>query len=201
MKRIIVTQRRDEITGRNETRDSLDVMWAKLIYKLGFLPVPVCSELCEDPEYLKLLQPDGIILSGGNDLEQSPIRDVAEKKILDYAAHFKLPVLGVCRGMQFLNYYFGGSLVTVTGHVATNHLLCGKWAKDHAYSKVNSYHNQGVTLETLAEDLILCAYTSDGVVEAVEHIRLPWVGIMWHPERESDFSVQDLNLITKIFNG
>ena len=201
MKKILITQRCDKIDGRDETRDALDVRWAKILFDLGFIPLPVCSELAGSIEYLEQLKPDGILLSGGNDIGAAPKRDQLEKELLDYAKANNLPVLGVCRGMQMLNNYYDGSLVEMAGHVGGSHLLTGEWAKKFGYQKVNSYHNHAVTAETLAQSLESLAITADGVIEAVKHSTLPWIGIMWHPEREPTLNNADKKLLVGHFNG
>lgn len=201
MKIILISQRRDEVAGREETRDALDVRWAKILFTLGFLPIPVCSELAGASNYLAQLQPDGILLSGGNDIGQALERDQLETQLLDYAKANNLPVLGVCRGMQMLNEYCGGTLVDIEGHIATRHLLEGDWATQQGYQQVNSYHNQAVIADTLAKSLVSIATTADGVIEALKHSTLPWLGIMWHPERESILSNEDSKLLIEHFNN
>jgi len=201
MKKILITQRCDKIDGKDETRDGLDVRWAKVLFNLGFIPLPVCSELAGSTEYLEQLKPDGILLSGGNDIGAAPKRDQLEKELLNYAKVNNLPVLGVCRGMQMINDYYGGSLVDIAGHVVETHLLIGEWAKELGYQQVNSYHNKAVVAETLAQSLESLAITYDGVIEAVKHLTLPWIGIMWHPERESTLNKADKKLLVSHFNG
>lgn len=201
MKRILISQRRDEVAGRAETRDALDVRWANILFDLDLLPIPVCSELAGASNYLEQLKPDGILLSGGNDIGQALERDKLETQLLDYAKVNNLPVLGVCRGMQMLNEYCGGTLVQVERHVATRHLLEGEWVIKQGYRQVNSYHEQAVIADTLAKSLVSIATTADGVIEAIKHSTLPWIGIMWHPERESTLSNEDSKLLKNIFRG
>lgn len=200
MKKIIITQRRDVIENRDETRDCLDVRWARILYDLNLMPLPICSELAGELEYISELQPDGILLTGGNDLGTAVKRDTLENELLDYAKVHNIPVLGVCRGMQFLNCYLGGSLVNVDGHVATYTQLNGVWPKKAGYEQVNSFHNQAIVDETLAIPLDSIATTSDGVIKAVKHKTLPWIGIMWHPEREVILHKADEELLTAHFN-
>ena len=199
MKRIVVSQRIDSVLGRKEKRDCLDVQWAKLLFDLGYLPIPVCSELAFSGSYIKALQPDGILLSGGNDLGEAPMRDSMESALLAYARSTRVPVLGVCRGMQMVNNFLGGALVEVSGHVAVQHKLQGDWASKNGFCDVNSFHNHSIVEATLAADLFVLATSKDGVVEAVKHKALPWLGIMWHPERELPFRDPDKALIQSIF--
>jgi len=199
MKRIAITQRRDRVPNRSEVRDALDVTWSKYLFQLGILPIPVCSELADTDGYIDALGIQGVILSGGNDLGQMLERDKMERRLLDHAKNANLPVLGICRGMKMMNHYFGGSLVDVKGHVATRHKLNGNWSKEHGYTEVNSYHNQGIDEKTLAPNLTCLAQSDDGVIEAIKHETLEWYGIMWHPEREPVYSEVDQGLIKRLF--
>ena len=199
MKVIAISQRLDPIAGRAEVRDALDVKWARLLWDLGYLPVALNSSIEAVEEYLAALQPDGFILSGGNDIGQVPERDRLEAAILDYSVLQRLPVLGVCRGMQFINHYQGGSLKKMDGHVATRHPLQGEWSNQQGIDSVNSYHDWVIVSETLGRDLVNLANTGDGSIEALQHKQHRWHGIMWHPEREQPFSNQDIHLIQEIF--
>ena len=196
MKRIGITQRRDGVPNRAEVRDALDVNWAALLWDLGILPIPLCSDIENAQAYLQALDLDGFILSGGNDIGEMPKRDALESTILEYAKTHKRPVLGVCRGMQFINHIQGGSLIKVQGHVATMHeRLMGEWAGELGVGQVNSFHNYAITAETLGEDLIPLANTEDGVIEAIKHTDHPWLVIMWHPEREKKLNNWNAEII------
>lgn len=201
MKVIAISQRQDPIAGRDEVRDALDVKWASLLWDLGYLPVSLNSGIEAVEAYLAALQPDGFILSGGNDIGKAPERDRLEAAVLDYSVHQRLPVLGVCRGMQYINHYQGGSLKKLDGHVATRHPLQGSWSNDQSIDSVNSYHDLAVVAETLGGDLESLASTEDGAIEALRHIQHRWLGIMWHPEREHPISRQDIHLIKEIFGN
>jgi putative glutamine amidotransferase len=197
MKRIGISARLDTVLGRDEQRDALDVRWPSLLWDLGYMPLLLSSGLADVPAYLQALNLDGFILSGGNDVGSAPNRDRLEKGILNYSASRGLPVLGVCRGMQFINDYCGGSLVAVSGHVATRHKLAGEWAKTNGFLDVNSYHNQAIVAKTLSQMLVILATVEGGAIEALRHKTLPWLGIMWHPEREETPAKNDLALIKK----
>ena len=63
------------------------------------------------------------LLTGGEDPGTSPPRDDTERALLDWAIGDRLPVFGVCRGLQFVQRYFGGELVACDRerHVARRH--------------------------------------------------------------------------------
>lgn len=161
---------------------------------------------------------DGLLLHGGADLSpetynEQPLepqwggdlwRDEHELLALRLAIEMRLPVLGICRGAQLINVYFGGSLYQdlTTQHAgslvhrdwhqyddlhhdvefAPEGLLHKLFGVSHGI--VNSVHHQGI--KELGEHLVVEARCPhDGVVEAIRvtHPKAPWIlGVQWHPE-------------------
>ena len=199
--------------------EPLRVRYAPTVYDdavlaAGGLPVhlPVLPSGANS-ELLDLV--DGIILSGGGDLdpttygaqslpdlfEVEAARDAAEQELLHRATDSRVPVLGVCRGLQIMNVAYGGTLVQDLGPDGSRHhhpqhvpddqpihpviiepgsLLAQ--AVGDTRIEVNSTHHQAV--DTVPSDLWVTARSLDGVVEALE-LRSPdvWVvGVQWHPE-------------------
>jgi putative glutamine amidotransferase len=139
----------------------------------------------------------GLVLTGGNDLAElggdAPERDAVEYAVLDWAEQRRLPVLGVCRGMQVIQHRFAVPLRRVEGHVTARQVI-----RIHGEPKeVNSYHRFGA-LDS-RPPLDVWAVADDGVVKAIRHSAQPITGIMWHPERCAPFSPADVVLFRQVF--
>ena len=192
MKRILVSQRVDVVESYMERRDALDQKWAELLWEAGCVGLPVPNHAPMLAEILKSLTVDGILLTGGNTPADyggaAPERDTVDKLLISHAVNNKIPLLGVCRGMQSVVLYFGGTLHTVEEHIAVRH--------DISISRnVNSYHKYAPA--KLPEDLIIVAQAIDNEIEYIKHKKLPISGIMWHPERESPFALEDIEIFRK----
>ncbi|WHE87006.1 gamma-glutamyl-gamma-aminobutyrate hydrolase family protein [Lachnoanaerobaculum gingivalis] len=154
---------------------------------------------------------DGLLLPGGGDIDpvyygeemngsDEPDRelDKAQREILDAFVKAKKPILGICRGMQLINIYFGGSLHQDLG---TRDIHTRKNGNDSIHSvksveegnlfeklygktfNINSAHHQGT--KKLGKGLKEVLRSDDGVCEAVIHEELPIIATQFHPERMS----------------
>lgn len=200
MKKIIYTQRVEIVESYGERRDCADVEIAKLIWECGFLPVPVNNIPDKIQVFLEQIKPDGMILTGGNDLSKyggnAPERDETEKKMIEYSVKNDVPLYGFCRGMQMIADYFGAKLVKVERHVAVRHQLEGNAPWNGR--TVNSFHNMAV--KAVVDDLIIEARSEDGVIEAIRVRDKRIYGTMWHPERERPYEKDDIQFIKHIFS-
>ncbi len=155
---------------------------------------------------------DGLLLTGGADIEPQryglsdaagvcstyPGRDDIEWSILEAAMARRLPMLAICRGMQLINVYHGGTLhpdlVTVENHQLDDDrrhaVMCEATAAlpiliGQLEGEVTSTHHQAVA--KLGHGLQIAARHADGTVEAIEWtrpMRRPWLAaVQWHPER------------------
>ncbi len=210
MKRILLTQRVEEVSSYKERRDCLDQEWTTLLEDLNLQPILVPNKLKNIKDWLDAQRPDGIILTGGNDpahlLDASnpaPERDKTENSIMDYASKHSIHLLGVCRGLQMMNVYFKGALSNVENHVAQRHSVESKTEEGlwKEYDTVNSFHVRGIKEGDLGDNLDVLVKCNDQTIEALKHKQLPWIGIMWHPEREQPFSEIDKTLISKLFKA
>ena len=166
---------------------------------------------------------DGFILTGGVDVTPSLYkesddypnapesfrqeRDLFEKNIYEYAQQNKLPLMGICRGMQLVNVLQGGKLVQDLGKANRVHRKT-ETDKQHeiriekqsllfetcrlAIAKVNSAHHQAIKVEALGENLKVNAWSEseDSAPEGLEFDDKTGKGFMlcvqWHPERMLD---------------
>jgi putative glutamine amidotransferase len=92
-----------------------------------------------------------------------------------------------------INHYQGGSLQAVSGHVGVRHIITGSLIGGEG-REVNSFHDQGIVSSSLGKGLEIVASSEDSIVEAISHQDLPWLGIMWHPEREERVAREDSSL-------
>ena len=129
----------------------------------------------------------GLLLPGGGDIHEK--LDPQETAVIDFFVMNQLPILGICRGLQALNVYFGGTLYDyVPGHQSARgditHPTCTAGllsALPGEHPTVNSNHHQSVHL--LGYGLVPCQWANDGIIEGLCHKTLPILGVQWHPER------------------
>jgi gamma-glutamyl-gamma-aminobutyrate hydrolase PuuD len=131
---------------------------------------------------------DFLILPGGADLGDRPLRDCDEKKSLKDYVSLKRPIVGICRGMQLVISESGGKLIK---HIPDEHnqiihtTINGHWTGQSAWHltnlgfSVNSRHHQGFS--ELPPDWEKLDYTYDGIIEAASKDNIFLV--QWHPEK------------------
>jgi len=182
--------------------------YPRAVQSAGGAPVVLGPVLDEDSVTALLPRLDGLVLTGGGDINPllyghavemalgvDPDRDRLEHQLVLSALRAEVPVLAICRGMQMLNVACGGTLVQHLGDEAPHFDFAG--ATRHAVTvdpgsllhrvtgtsrlTVNSLHHQAVL--TVGAGLTVAATGDDGVIEALE---LPGrddvLGIQWHPE-------------------
>ena len=161
---------------------------------------------------------DGILLTGGPDVGSCPERDALESLVLDLAMEADKPVLGICRGIQFINVTLGGTLWQdlptehpseishrqgkpydqATHYVSLSGPLRELMGKSE--TAVNSRHHQAV--KELAPGLSDMALSPDGLIEAawMPGKRFVWA-VQWHPEYLFDKEEESLALFKAFINA
>ncbi|NUN68259.1 MAG: gamma-glutamyl-gamma-aminobutyrate hydrolase family protein [Bacteroidetes bacterium] len=163
---------------------------------------------------------DGLVLTGGEDVDPllskaEPVekveaidrkRDDLEFALLASSQQLRLPVLGICRGLQVANVFFGGTLIAdlptagyeahtalrgapeLRHRIAVNEGTLLQTCTGVPIGDVNSYHHQAV--REPAPVLEVSAYSDDMVAEAMEWKQndgRPFLLLVqWHPERMTD---------------
>jgi putative glutamine amidotransferase len=159
---------------------------------------------------------DGLLLTGGGDVSPSMYgkdpeetvrgvneeRDIFELALVRRAKERKLPVMGICRGLQVINVALGGTLIQdLPSHTGVHgHDIVGEGVYEpHLEAMVedgsriadiigagrhciNSIHHQAV--DELGSGLSIAAVAVDGTIEAIEHEDTEWplIAVQWHPE-------------------
>ena len=122
--------------------DFLDHNWIKYFDKKNYLFKLIPNSLKISKKILKEKgKIDLIILAGGNDVlkknKLTKIRLDVERNLIKYSIKKKIPLLGVCRGMQVLNYHFDGSLKKITGHMRSKTLILMNFWQFFGFSDFN----------------------------------------------------------------
>lgn len=204
-KRLGISLRVEHIAKYNEKRDALSQDWIIFLEKLNVVPILIPNKLSNVNEFLTEMKIDGVILSGGDNIGKTPERDKTENEIIKFAIDSQTPIIGVCRGMQVLNHYFGGTIISSTDskHAGKSHFIeftDNKIKKLFGTNlmKVNSFHHNLIKKESLGTDLEIFAISKlDSTIEGYFHKKLPIIGVMWHPERDHDNAAE--LILMKIF--
>ncbi|MGA1823333.1 MAG: gamma-glutamyl-gamma-aminobutyrate hydrolase family protein [bacterium] len=216
---LLAVSQREDTNNYGACIDSLENNYVEYLEGFGahLVIIPNCTS---DVGAYFDLPIKGIVLTGGNTINPelygedactyrsvSKKRDSVEAALMNIAIEKKIPVFGICRGMQFINIFFGGSLVMDLkkekgkyGHVAATHTItiiensCVNCGHNTTFS-VNSYHDQGMLCENIADGLRVFAEAEDGVIEGIFHPQYAIAGIQWHPERSFSDSYFDKKII------
>ena len=203
------------ICGFEKNRQFVPSPYIQAIAASGGIPflIPFTPDPELDISYLSAFE--GFLFCGGDDVSP-PLYgeellttagstdweiDVFHLRLMQMVLDSKLPVLGICRGMQVMNLALGGTIyqdLSLRNNFTLNHVQNSRKRSDvsHLVSltsnsllceflpesfHVNSFHHQ--CIKTLGSDLRISATASDGVIEAIEHTEAKFaLGVQWHPE-------------------
>jgi putative glutamine amidotransferase len=192
--------------------------YARAIVAAGGLPLvlPAVEDAPDELAAAYLDRVDGLVLSGGIDIAPSlyggtwepeqrpdPARDRFEQALVRLAVERRVPVLGVCRGMQMINVALGGTLHEHVEHAEVRASVSGTFEGVRMHTipltegslvrevlcrerlGVLCLHHQAP--DRVPAQLRIGARADDGIVEAVEGTDGAFLlGVLWHPEHMVD---------------
>ena len=192
----------DLILADGRERITVAPAYARAVLRAGGVPV-VLAPLPGTAEPL-IARLDAVVFTGGDDPRTEPFgvptdprttplhpdRQAFETELLTQLGdHPRVPVLGVCLGMQMMALVAGGSLdqhlpATLSSHARHwdhDHAIAPEPGADLPRGTVHSRHKQAVADPGRCR---VTARSDDGVIEAIDDpARLFYLGVQWHPER------------------
>jgi putative glutamine amidotransferase len=216
--RIVATLADASSSGDPAVAELKNARYLEALERAGAIPVPLDERASSAERKAAFSTMHGLLLSGGADVDparygEAPSgargaelgRDALEDEAFHAALAAHVPILGVCRGLQAINGFAGGSLVQhLDGHesaaypspAVTRHRLelasgsrLASILGASSNLEVNSYHHQAITADRLAPGLRIAAVAdhdeAGDLVEGVESTDPEqWlVGVQCHPER------------------
>jgi putative glutamine amidotransferase len=203
-------------THDGHERVALNASYVTALAGAGLIPLIVPPTLAPAHASSVLEQVRGLVLTGGEDVDPARyhaaphpkleatdlVRDALEVALVGGARERRLPILGICRGIQILNVALGGTLyqdlpserpgpidhANEAGHHGLSidpHSLLSQTLRTTERA-VNSRHHQAI--RDVAPPLRATAWADDGVIEGVEWATGGgWLlGVQWHPEDDID---------------
>lgn len=211
---VAAAQRQADLAARR------NALYVDAVMRHGAAAVAIDATSSEAARGAAFASMDGLMLTGGTDIDpvrygrpnngslgSDPARDELEAAAYDVATARGVPVLGICRGLQAMNAFAGGSIIQhVDGHAghgwgqgpahrhpirlvpgtATARILDP--AASGAELTVNSYHHQAVGPDGLAPGFTATAFADSPAGQLVEALEGPadgpWrIAFQCHPER------------------
>jgi len=159
MKIVGITQK-VEIDEREE-KDVLDHKWIDFCKACHFTPLILPNNPSIALLLIKKIKIEGLILTGGNTLctlgGNAIKRDETEIALLKHALKHKIPLIGICRGMQLLQHFFHIPIYKISDHVGKK-VRCGVWGRGplaHADPLRGQHVLQGAALGGLSQQAFL----------------------------------------------
>lgn len=212
-----------------------ETVFSEAIWQCGGIPV-ILPQVKSQIQANRLIERlDGLVVIGGHDItptlydeephpkvtQYKPERDQSDLAYIDASYRQNKAILGICRGLQIMNVYKGGSLyqdlsqyellniqhvqvakpevATHSIHLVNDTMIANIF--DTQKLMVNSFHHQAI--KTLGENMVASAYSQDGVIEAAESTIEGEVffGVQWHPETLFEYDKNHLKVFEKLVDA
>ena len=205
MLNICVTTRKISNPNYNESYSAISDDWLNFLNRINVNAILAHDSIIDPVKFFRINNCKGLILTNGEnsslkfDMYNKPKgtkRDMVEYKLMKICVKENLPILGVCRGHQFINLFFKGKLSKIKDHINKYHkvnIIYNINQKNIKNIVTNSFHENNIKLKNIGKGLKPWAVINDNV-EGMYHINKKIIGIMWHPERYKRFKNFDINL-------
>ena len=218
--------------------DKTQIHYIRAVQKGGGVPItlPVLEDFDTETIRRQIELIDGLLIQGGIDVSPSlygeqpkPELDITDiqtdrfiLELIKQAKEKKIPILGICKGIQILNVAFGGTLYQDLKYAGLNsdfhkqkedticnykHIvkveknsLLSKIIPDKEILYVNSFHHQAI--KELGKGFLVDAKSNDGIIEAIHLMdENHWIfAVQWHPEQQIRISDDFLPIFKEFVN-
>jgi putative glutamine amidotransferase len=202
MRKLVCLTSRTMLDELSQEKQFVNTRYVKPLTERGMNTMMLTLDNPSPEEMFNLC--DAFVVTGGVDLDPvtykdiniglskdiHPSLDLIDSLVIKYAKTTKKPLLGVCRGLQSINVFLGGTLYQDLAQLGLKHsnipgnhkinTVENEVLKFESEIAVNSYHHQGI--KKLATGLKVIGKQTDGIIEAVVHESLPIIAVQWHPE-------------------
>ena len=206
--KIFITLRSADSATYTESRDGISIDFIKLLNFLDLTPILVPNNLDNPKAFFSEFDAKGALLTGGDDPTIQNKRYETENSLIEYCIKDKIPIFGICRGLQAINLYFGGSLKKFekdSNMIVNKHdiEICNELYNLPLNNKytVNSFHELYVTKDTLGKELTPFAISDHKTIEGLFHNQHNITAVQWHPERYESYQELDLLLLSNWINS
>jgi len=202
MRKLVCLTSRTMLDELSQEKQFVNTRYVKPLTERGMNTMMLTLDNPSPEEMFNLC--DAFVVTGGVDLDPMTYKDVntglskdihpsldlLDSLVIKYAKTTKKPLLGICRGLQSINVFLGGTLYQDLAQLGLKHsnipgnhkinTVENDVIKFESEIAVNSYHHQGI--KKLATGLKVIGKQTDGIIEAVVHESLPIIAVQWHPE-------------------
>ena len=196
--KIITSLRITNLSERKEIRDSVDQNLLSILIDSNINPILIPNSYGLNKNnkklirYLKEIKPNGLLLTGGEDFPKNKLRYKLEKFLFDFFIKNKMPVFGICRGMQMIG------VLNKVNLKRTKLKVRKKYSLKKGKYKVSARCYFRWELDNIPKNYEKTFSSHNGSIWGIKHKNLRCEGVMFHPERENSIKLK--KYVSKFFN-